>query len=151
MKGRPKQKRRAFMLFRISLSIILVLNLIGCVGCATTQKKTELQQHTEQLQTRITDLEKELQQKDEEISQLERELEKAQKTPSQTSAKRQEAITPRNIQIALKNANLYDGPVDGKIGKNTKKAIKKFQRLNDLTPDGIVGKKTWMKLSEFLY
>jgi peptidoglycan hydrolase-like protein with peptidoglycan-binding domain len=140
------------MLFRVFLSVILVLNLIGCAGCATTQKKTELQQHTEQLQTRVSDLEKELQQKDEEVSRLERDLEKSQKT--QTSAKRLESrgeITPKNIQTALKNANLYDGPIDGKAGKNTKKSIKEFQRLNGLTPDGIVGKRTWVKLSEFLY
>lgn len=33
-------------------------------------------------------------------------------------------------------------PVDGKFGPNTKKALEKFQKENNLTPDGIAGPKT---------
>lgn len=38
----------------------------------------------------------------------------------------------------------YDcGKIDGINGKNTQKAIKKFQQDNGLRADGIVGLKTW--------
>jgi peptidoglycan hydrolase-like protein with peptidoglycan-binding domain len=58
--------------------------------------------------------------------------------------------TPENIQQALKNAGLYDGSIDGKIGPKTKRAIEEFQRQNDLQVDGKVGQKTWEKLKVFL-
>jgi peptidoglycan hydrolase-like protein with peptidoglycan-binding domain len=58
--------------------------------------------------------------------------------------------TPKNIQTALKNAGLYDGPIDGKVGPKTKKAIKEFQSSHSLVADGVVGKKTWKELSKYL-
>lgn len=41
-------------------------------------------------------------------------------------------------------------PVDGIFDEETEQAVKKFQSIFSLTPDGIVGKQTWYKL-EFLY
>lgn len=61
-----------------------------------------------------------------------------------------EATKSRQIQTALKNAGFDPGPVDGKIGPKTKKAIKDFQAANGLTSDGKVGPKTWAKLSKYL-
>jgi len=58
--------------------------------------------------------------------------------------------TNEQIQQALKAAGLYDGPIDGKIGPKSKKAIRKFQIQNDLTVDGKVGKKTWAKMQQYL-
>ncbi len=37
---------------------------------------------------------------------------------------------------------------DGVFGSNTEEAVKTFQRIFNLTPDGIVGLKTWYKISE---
>lgn len=37
-------------------------------------------------------------------------------------------------------------PVDGVFGAQTEEAVKKFQSIFNLTPDGIVGKATWYKL-----
>ena len=54
------------------------------------------------------------------------------------------------IQTALKNAGLYTGAIDGKIGPMTKKAIEEFQKANNLQADGKVGPKTWVALSRFL-
>lgn len=39
-------------------------------------------------------------------------------------------------------------PVDGYFNKTTEDAVKVFQRVFNLTPDGIVGKATWNKLSQ---
>ena len=33
--------------------------------------------------------------------------------------------------------------VDGDFGLKTEESVKKFQKENKLTPDGIVGQKTW--------
>jgi len=41
-------------------------------------------------------------------------------------------------------------PVDGIFGAQTEESIKRFQRIFNLTPDGIVGQATWYKLV-FLY
>jgi peptidoglycan hydrolase-like protein with peptidoglycan-binding domain len=53
------------------------------------------------------------------------------------------------IQQALKNAGFYQGAVDGKLGPVTRQAISEFQRVNGLTPDGVVGRQTWSKLSAY--
>ncbi|MFH1460302.1 MAG: peptidoglycan-binding domain-containing protein [Candidatus Omnitrophota bacterium] len=55
-----------------------------------------------------------------------------------------------DIQQALANAGFDPGPVDGKIGPKTKKAILSFQKQNNLTVDGVVGKKTWAILETYL-
>ncbi|MBI3324943.1 MAG: peptidoglycan-binding protein [Candidatus Omnitrophica bacterium] len=56
----------------------------------------------------------------------------------------------KEIQQALKNAGVYQGPVDGKIGPRTRDAIKEFQRIQGLKVDGVVGRQTWEKLSPYL-
>lgn len=56
----------------------------------------------------------------------------------------------RLIQTALKNANLYTGEIDGKIGPLTKKAVEEFQRLKGLKVDGKVGPQTWAALKDYL-
>ncbi len=38
-------------------------------------------------------------------------------------------------------------PVDGIFGTNTRNAVREFQRIFNLTQDGIVGKNTWYKIS----
>ena len=56
----------------------------------------------------------------------------------------------QDIQEALKNANLYEGKIDGVIGPKTREAIEAFQSKNGLKVDGKVGPKTWEKLKEYL-
>ena len=46
------------------------------------------------------------------------------------------------IQTKLKNWGYYKGSVDGKYGTATAKAVKKFQKKNGLTVDGIAGSAT---------
>jgi len=56
----------------------------------------------------------------------------------------------QQVQTALKNAGLYSGAVDGKIGPATKRAIEQFQKNNNLKADGKVGPKTWAALDRYL-
>lgn len=136
------------MRIKVLLGIFLVIFL---AGCATTRKGQDIQ--TQQLQNRIDYLETELERKNQEISNLETELErvslrKDKKTETRDSSTLRLSI--RQIQTALKNAGFYKGSIDGKIGSQTKEAIKAFQKANNLKPDGIVGKRTAERLSSYL-
>ena len=55
----------------------------------------------------------------------------------------------QKIQTALKNAGLYNGSIDGKIGPGSRKAIETFQQQNGLKVDGKVGPKTWSLLEPY--
>ncbi len=50
------------------------------------------------------------------------------------------------IQEKLKNWGYYDGEIDGIYGSGTTKAVRKFQKVNGLNVDGIVGDKTAQKM-----
>ena len=49
----------------------------------------------------------------------------------------------RTLQKRLKALKYYRGTVDGKMEKDTVKALKAFQEANGLTPDGVAGKATY--------
>jgi len=70
--------------------------------------------------------------------------------PMDAAAPVAETPTNQQIQQALKNAGLYEGAIDGSLGRKSKAAIKAFQEQNGLTADGKVGKKTWAKLISYL-
>ena len=59
-------------------------------------------------------------------------------------------LTHNDIQLALKNAGFYNGPVDGKIGRETKRAIRKFQKANRLKATGRVNAETESLLLQYL-
>ncbi|MEC0276801.1 peptidoglycan-binding protein [Peribacillus frigoritolerans] len=52
----------------------------------------------------------------------------------------------KRIQEALNKKGYSVGTADGLFGPKTVAAVKKFQRANKLSPDGIVGPKTWNEL-----
>lgn len=54
------------------------------------------------------------------------------------------------MQLVLKSEGYYKGSVDGFMGAQTRQAIKEFQKVNRLQPDGIIGKKTYGKLGGLL-
>ncbi|MCA9405292.1 MAG: peptidoglycan-binding protein [Candidatus Omnitrophica bacterium] len=60
------------------------------------------------------------------------------------------SVSAADVQKALKSAGFYNGPIDGKIGSKSKTAISDFQREHDLVSDGIVGKRTWAELKNYL-
>jgi len=138
--------------------IVLFVLTILISGCTTTSHRNDsLDTQIQDFQTEIAALKNELQQKNEQISSLENQI---QNLPAQeitdseeTSAEKSSAavsLSPKKIQTALKNAGFYNGKVDGKIGRQTKKAIKNFQREKGLTADGVAGKATCQKLKKYL-
>jgi peptidoglycan hydrolase-like protein with peptidoglycan-binding domain len=132
------------MQMRVLIGIFLVMSL---VGCATTMKGQDIQ--TQQLQNRISFLEAEVQKKNQEISSLVDMLESQQtKQSSKTGTVKQMSI--KQMQMALKSAGFYKGSVDGRMGPQTKQAIKEFQKANGLKADGIIGRQTLEKLSRYL-
>jgi murein L,D-transpeptidase YcbB/YkuD len=56
----------------------------------------------------------------------------------------------KEIQTALARAGYYTGPIDGKIGPKSKRAIEEFQKAKGLKVDGKVGPKTWSELEKYL-
>ena len=54
------------------------------------------------------------------------------------------------IQTALKEAGLDPGPIDGKLGKKTQKALLHFQKLEGLKADGKIGINTLTHLERYL-
>ena len=52
----------------------------------------------------------------------------------------------KELQRRLKQWGYYSGSVDGIYGSKTVEAVKKFQRKNGLTVDGIAGKSTYAAL-----
>ena len=142
--------------------------MTGCasMGGAKTQQ--------EQMQTRMTELEKKVEEKDSEIVDLQYQVKdlsskvntkdsadassegataESMKTPSKTFGD-DDVIrvnaSVEDVQMALKNAGVYSGKVDGKAGPGTKAAIMAFQREHHLTADGVLGKRTWRTLKSYL-
>ena len=134
-----------------SLKLILIIVILVSIGCATTRQSSR-ETESQQLKARIDELEKELAWKEQETLQLQQTLADMEKDKPQYGEVKTKSgyLTPKQIQKALKQAGFYSGTIDGKIGKNTKKAILDFQNANGLKADGIVGKKTAEKLSTYL-
>jgi len=149
-------------------NIVLVVGaLFLLTGCAVTSGN---KQKTDDLNNRIQVLENDLRQKESDAAKLQEEVNKlnAQIAGKTKPANRPAAgvsmatagedplgiirvnVNVADVQTALKNAGLYTGNIDGKIGQQTMKALAEFQKANGLTPDSILGKKTWDKLSTFL-
>ena len=137
------------------LLLSLVVFVFSLSGCATTMNGQKLVEN-QNLKTQVADLQAQLQQKDEEIKSLRMAL--SQTTEDKYTAMRQTQLAtpvPKNpsvkqIQSALKNAGYEHGPIDGRMGKTTVKAIRDFQKANNLSADGKVGKETWSILSRYL-
>ncbi len=129
--------------------VTIVPALFLFCGCSTATKQAQVRQ-IERLQINIQSLEKTVEEKDKVISDLGKELDELQVQKQVQEKKADYKLTSKNIQKALINTGLYKGKIDGKIGPATKKAIISFQKSNGLVADGIVGKKTWSRLKDYL-
>ena len=150
-------------LMKALCAFIFVFSL---AGCAATRKEAA----GDSLQTHLSQLEEQLAQKDEEINDLKDQVQSLSdnvKRKETVSSKRfgtsesaegglrkdailRVDINPDQVQLALKNAGYYNGPVDGKLGGKTKKAIAEFQKAHNLKSDGVIGKRTWNVLKTYL-
>jgi len=144
------------MVFKIPVAVAAILLLAGCVTTSTTPKNQtpQFQSQIKELQDKVNIIERELQSKARKISKIEMELEKIIK--EEEAAKQKIGALPttilsvRQIQTALKNAGFYEGAIDGKLGPQTRAAIKEFQKTHGLKVDGIVGKHTTTELNQYL-
>ena len=132
----------------------LVVFIVSLSGCCTIRKKTG--EEMQGLKNQVSALESQAQSKDEEINNLKEALSKSQEQEETTLRKKvilevKSRPNVRQIQNALQNAGYNPGAIDGKMGKQTRDAIKAFQKANNLAEDGKVGGKTWSLLKEYLY
>ncbi len=139
--------------------LLLLAGFAFCLsGCATARKQKDFQ--IQGLRNQISVLEAQIQAKDQEIANLIESLSKTaeEKELITKKASRKKVVAEvksrpniKQIQIALSNAGYNPGTIDGRMGKQTRDAIKAFQRANNLSADGKVGKRTWALLKEYLY
>ncbi len=135
---------------------LVAITLTGCAGHRAAQTQN-LHMQMAQLDGRISILENHLGliegkawNQREDVSYLRGRVEGMQSNFGASASATTTKPTPRRIQTALKNAGYYAGSVDGKVGPQTKQAIKEFQRTHRLAVDGKVGPKTWMQLAQYL-
>lgn len=132
-----------------ALSVCVILLFVVCVaGCATMQSTgsggaVATNDTILRMQSKIDSLEQELARSKNENFQLRKKVE-------ELSSKEVRMPSGKEIQAALKKAGFFKGEVDGQIGPRTKEAIRKFQEANGITPDGVVGSRTWSLLSKYL-
>ena len=135
---------------------LMAITLTGCAGHRAAQTQN-LNMQMAQLDGRISMLENHLGliegkawNQREDVSYLKGRVEGMQSNFGVSTSATTTKQTPRRIQTALKNAGYYTGSVDGKVGPQTKQAIKEFQRTHGLSVDGKVGQKTWTQLAQYL-
>ena len=138
---------------------IVFIFLLSLSGCATAPQQKQKDLEIQGLKNQISVLEAQIQSKDEEIAGLRDALSKTveQKEGLVKEAGRKKSVREakshpsiKQIQIALTNAGYNPGSIDGRMGRQTKEAIKAFQKANNLKENGKVDKKTWSLLKEHL-
>ncbi|MFH1355211.1 MAG: peptidoglycan-binding domain-containing protein [Candidatus Omnitrophota bacterium] len=137
-------------IFNLVLALSLLVTFSGCASMGKP-KNLEIQG----LRNQILALQSQIEYKDREIEELREVLVSTQEQSGSVSGKRagskvKSSPSSKQIQTALKNAGYDTGKIDGKIGKNTREAIKAFQRDRGLKVDGKVGKQTWGELGAYL-
>jgi len=144
---------------RIVIFSCLAIFVLSLNGCATARRRKDLE--IQGLRNQVSALEAQLQAKDEEINSLREAAAKAGEVKEMRLARMggkkriigevKSRPKVRQIQIALANAGYNPGAIDGRMGKQTKDAIRAFQRANNLAADGKCGRQTWALLREHLY
>lgn len=141
----------------VKILSVFVLGSLLAAGCATTRPKRP--DPAVEAGNQIAQLQNEVQAKDQQIQELQTQVDSYQKTlqnPSNFSSTaggkspliQVPGVAVADLQRALARAGYDPGAVDGRMGRKTKTAIKKFQSASGLRADGVVGKKTWSLLNK---
>lgn len=154
--------------------VLLAALVVG--GCATTQARvspvnelqgqvTELSSRVESQEKEIVDLKYSLKEMADKVESKDWEVAEAKSasvskmsstavikvsSDKDSSGTIKVAASIEQVQKALKNAGLYEGNVDGKLGGKTKAAIAEFQKQHNLRADGVIGQKTWNEMKQYL-
>jgi len=133
--------------------VLMMLSIFLIAGCATSHKGKDLE--VQALRNQISVLEAQVESSDQEIDSLREALTNEKTELSRMAGKKAAGEvkyrpSAKQVQIALQNAGYYSGSIDGRIGKQTRIAIKAFQRAKNLKEDGKVGARTWELLKEYL-
>ncbi len=135
--------------YRRLFSVLVISSLVA--GCATTRAQRP---EKSDLENQVSSLQNDIRTKEQEIQDLQLQLQSQQQplvppgfiAPKHEEDIRVSGVTLKDVQKALVRAGLDPGPVDGRLGKKTKRAIKDFQKKKNLKADGVVGEKTWTLL-----
>ncbi len=127
---------------------ILIVGAFFAAGCATTHARRA---ETPDPGAQVKDLQEQIQAKDQQIQDLQAQLDSSKQSlgsnfsssSDKSSIIHVSGVSAMDLQKALSRAGFDPGPIDGRIGKKSKSAVKAFQRKNHLKADGIVGEKTW--------
>ena len=132
-------------------ALILTVVLISFLSLSGCQPKTEPEKNAVESAEFFKDMNNApAQEAQGESQQKKQTMQPGQATTDQTSVTMApEKPTIQDIQMALKNAQLYQGKVDGVLGPKTRKAIEDFQQQNALKVDGKAGRETWSKLKSY--
>ena len=135
---------------------IFTFCIFNLMGCASFGRQKDLQ--IQGLRNQISVLEAQIQGKDQEIIGLREALIQTTEAKGSKAGGKKKVVAEvksrpnvRQIQVALQNAGYHPGIIDGRMGRQTKEAIRAFQRANNLSVDGKAGKQTWALLKEYLY
>ena len=123
-------------------------------GCATTRPRPAAQDADSQSQ--MAAMQTQLQAKDQELQDLRSQLDSREQALTNNFAStassdkynilRVPGVATVDVQKALLGAGFDPGPLDGRLGRKTRAAVKAFQKKNHLTADGVIGEKTWAAL-----
>jgi len=137
--------KKVFMLFLLGIFTVFLSS------CVTTRKYSDSE--IASFKNQISLLQAQLQDKEDEIYSLKQALKRSEEIKSSKKVVGEVKSRPsvKQIQLALRNAGYSPGPIDGRMGKQTRSAIRQFQSAHNLAVDGKVGKKTWAVLKDYLY
>ena len=152
-------RKSGFVFTALILCILLTMS-----GCSSAQKKLSeevkgIKTKVDTLETRVEGVEAKQAENEHITAAQSKEAEEMNSEKSRPMARTNIEIKHRKnpkdkertkeIQTCLKNAGFYKGEVDGVKGRKTRSAIKKFQKANGLTADGVVGGRTWDALNKY--
>ena len=131
----------------------------GCVSKGRHQREVaDFQGQVLQMDSALKAQQEQAQALEAELEELRQRKQAPQETPAEPSSFQGGMyrtpsgfeIPALDIQKALKSAGYYGGAVDGRIGPDSREALRSFQRDNGLVADGVCGRQTWAKLKTYL-